>query len=154
MEIKRIDNEVINEYPKMNEFNNKDLKKYLPKKWTKLGISSFVFGLLMKATKSNAININEITIDGGFPISEGGVVRVDPAYQLLDTGAGIFKWLSIILLIASIILTTIKKHKNKKEKTTKLTNKKIKVLYIITGISILISIILKIAYEIYLDLII
>ena len=129
MEIKKIDNKVINEYPKMNQFNKNDLKRYVPTKWTKMGISSFVFGILMKATKSNAISINEITIDGGVPLD--GVARVDPIYQLLDTGAGIFKGLSIILLIASIILATIKKHKNKKEKTTKLTNKKINILYII-----------------------
>lgn len=149
MEIKKIDNEVINEYPKMNQFNKNDLKRYVPAKWTKMGISSFIFGILMKATKINAININEITIDGGAPMVTAGVLPIDPVYQSLNLGSEILKGLSTILLIISIILTIIKKHKNRKEKPTKLTNKKIKILYIITGISILISIILKIMYEIY-----
>ena len=145
MEIKKIDNEVINEYPKMNEFNKKDLKKYLPTKWAKIGISSFVFGILMKATKTNAtININELELGG-----TAQILTPDPTYLLLNTGTEISKVLSIFLLILSVIFISIKKYKNKKEKNTKLTNKRMKILYIITGISILISIILKIAYEIY-----
>ena len=145
MEIKKMDNEVINEYPKMNEFNKKDLKKYVPTKWAKIGISSFVFGILMKATKTNALSAfsNEMTVDGGYRVKQ------PIEYFLEDIGPVVFKVLSIILLITSILLTAIKKYKNKKEKTTKLTNKKMKILYIITVISILISIILNFVYEIY-----
>ena len=138
MEIRNVNNEIINEYPKMTEFNKKDLKKYIPQKWAKIGVSSFVFEILMRATKSKAINANKLSIDGGLQVQ--GVLQFDPMYELLNNVAGIFKGVSIILLIISIILTTIKKHKNRNEKTTELTNKKMKIFYIITGIFILITI--------------
>jgi len=58
MEIRKIDNEIINDYPKMNEFNKQDLKKHIPKKWIKFGLSSVIFSMIMKATKTYANSLD------------------------------------------------------------------------------------------------
>ena len=143
MEIKRIDNEVINEYPKMNEFNKKDLKRYVPRKWTKLGVTTLIFSIIMKATKVKAISVGNVTFPEGIEL--GGVARrYNPVYLYLQTGSNIFKITSILLLAISAICSIVKKYKNKKGKNTKLTNKKMKILYIVTSISILICVVLTI----------
>ena len=145
MEIKRIDNEVINEYPKMNELNKKDLKKYVPKKWTKIGVTTLIFSIIMKATKVKATTprIGNVTFPDGIELG-GGVRRYNPVYLYLQTGSNIFKITSILLLAISAICSIVKKCKNKQEKDTKLTNKRMKILYIVTSISILICVVLTI----------
>lgn len=129
MEIRKINNKIINGYPKINEFNKKDFKKHVQRKWAKTVISSFVFWILMKSTKSKA----SVMLSGDFIFYR----EVNPKYELLNKGSGIFKVLSIVLLILSLILATIKKYKNKEGLNTKLTNRKMIILYIVTAISII-----------------
>lgn len=153
MEIKKVDNEIINEYPKMKDFNKKDLKKYVPLKWSKIGLSSFVFGILMRTTKLKAsehiFSIDNEWLDGvGRVEIEGGIIReINPIYEISEKGTFIFSILTILLVVISIILTFVKKIKDKKGLNTKLTNKKLKILYIITGVSIVICMFLIILYN-------
>lgn len=137
MEIKKIDNEIINKYPKMNEFNKKGLKKYVPSKWAKINLLSLIFATLIKGSSANALSNIEFPND----LQLAGVVAINnPVYETSKKGTPIFIVLSICFLLLSIILTAIKKHKTKKELTTKITSKKLKILYIITVISIIMSI--------------
>ncbi len=50
MELRSIKEEVKKEYPKMGEVKSKKLKKCIPSKWSKIGITSFVLGLILKNT--------------------------------------------------------------------------------------------------------
>lgn len=47
MEIRKVTKVVENNYPTLEKVNEKDLKKSIPKRWTKLGISMVVFNLLI-----------------------------------------------------------------------------------------------------------
>ena len=142
MKIKNINNEVINEYPKINGFDKKKLKKYIPSKWSKLGLTTLIFNIIMKVPKVNArIDVNRI--DGGFPHEEIVEIEKNPIYGVLDKGNVIFKTVSFLLLILSILFTIIKLYKNKKGQSTKLTNTKMKILYIITAIIVILSIIIS-----------
>ena len=49
MELRSIKEE-IKKYPKMGQVKNKELKKCITGKWSKIGITSFVLGLILENT--------------------------------------------------------------------------------------------------------
>lgn len=50
MELRSVKEEVKKEYPKMGQVKSKKLKKCIPSKWSKIGITSFALGLILKNT--------------------------------------------------------------------------------------------------------
>lgn len=105
MELKSIKEETKKEYPKMGQVKSKKLKKCIPSKWFKIGITSFVLGLMLKntayATESTQINGN---IESSSSDIVGGMVgpspTVEPATHLISD---IICCVAIILSIASAI---------------------------------------------------
>ena len=47
MELRSVKEEVKKEYPKIEQVKSKKLKKCIPSKWTKMGITSFVVGVIL-----------------------------------------------------------------------------------------------------------
>ena len=67
MEIRNVENEVKNNYPKKEDISNKTLKKSIPQKWKILGISTLAVMLI-----------------GGFGIK----VMLDRAYEMVQITSG------------------------------------------------------------------
>lgn len=90
MELRSVKEEVKKEYPKIEQVKSKKLKKCIPSKWTKMGITSFVVGLILKntayATESTQIDGN---IKGSSPDIVGGMttyqteITRSPAKELI-----------------------------------------------------------------------
>ena len=140
MELKRVNNEIINEYPKINEVNEKNKIR----KWKKFSLTAVLMSLIIKTT--NIYGISNLEIMGDFvvePPLEEGVIQVNPLWSFLKTGSKVLKITSLFLIFISIILTVIKK----KNKESKLTKKKLMFVYILTGISVIVCIGLIIAYK-------
>ena len=90
MELRSVKEEVKKEYPKIGQVKSKKLKKCIPSKWTKMGITSFVVGLILKntayATESTQIdgNIKSSSTDiaGGMTTYQTEITR-SPAKELI-----------------------------------------------------------------------
>lgn len=101
----------------------------------------------LKNIKNDVINEYPIGVANDEILNEwwmqpGGVAQPGPYYQTTQNFTIIFQITSVILLITSIILTFIKKFKP----NSKLTSKKIKILYILTIISIILLILSTILF--------
>ncbi len=102
MELKSIKEETRKEYPKMGQVESKKLKKCIPSKWSKIGITSFALGLILKntayATEYTAVDSDsKADIVGGMTSSSP---TVEPATHLISD---IICCVAIILSIASAI---------------------------------------------------
>ena len=90
MELKSIKEEAKKEYPKMGQVKSKKLKKCIPSKWFKIGITSFVLGLMLKNT-AQAIEIQQ-----DLDVIEGGMTTVNPVRSISNE---LFVVLSIVSAI-------------------------------------------------------
>lgn len=115
MEIKNVENYEKNNYPKLNELNKSKIKKSIPNRWAKIGISSFVFSFIMKTFSFAEINPSDITSEGvsttsGITESTEDIV---PSF-LQDSLPLIIRILSIIIFIVTGINLLSYKIKAKK----------------------------------------
>lgn len=138
MEIKNIEKSIEANYPKQNEISNKKLKTYIPKKWTKLGITSFVFGLLLK-NKSfafSAMNIDDIT-----PPTMGATAPPSPIpyYDYLKMICGPLSIIFGIVVLINLILVIHFKLKAKKENKKMKLPKALKIFLIISIIILIVN---------------
>lgn len=136
MEIKNIENHIEANYPKQNEISNKKLKTSIPKKWTKFGVTSFIFGLLLR-DKSFAASVDYMP-----PTS--GMTAPPVPLQYYDYMQMICTPLSIIFGIAVLInLILIIRFKLKAKKENKKINlpKALKIPLIILIILLILSLI-------------
>lgn len=90
MELKSIKEEAKKEYPKMGQVKSKKLEKCIPSKWFKIGITSFVLGLMLKNT-AQAIEIQQ-----DLDVIEGGMTTVNPVRSISNE---LFVVLSIVSAI-------------------------------------------------------
>lgn len=106
MELRSIKEEVKKEYPKMGEVKSKKLKKCIPSKWSKIGITSFVLGLILKNT---AYATESIQIDGNIKSSStdiaGGMtyqseITRSPATELINNISTVA---IVVMSVASLI---------------------------------------------------
>lgn len=67
MELRSIKENEKKEYPKLKEVKSKKLKKCIPSKWSKIGITSFMLGLILK---SNVYANTEIDLEGATTVHE------------------------------------------------------------------------------------
>ena len=131
MEIKGIEKEKI-EYPTIDEMSDKKLKASIPKKWSKLGITSVLFDILM-TNKVFATTIEELE---ELIIQEAGVQQtIEPAI-LISRG---IRSISVIAFVISTIMIVNTKIKSKKQKESIKISKKIKIVCITSVILFFIS---------------
>lgn len=135
MEIKCVKKEKV-EYPKINEISNTRVKYAIPDKWLKLGITSFLFNILMQekvfATNRIGISPDDIVI-GGY------VAYVNPIYSYVRNGCNIVSLISVLAFLISSIMIIVKKSKAKKQGENAKVSKKIKIVFIISIILLILS---------------
>ena len=151
MEIKGIEKEKV-EYPTIDEISDKKLKASIPKKWTKLGITSVLFDILMKnkVFARTAEEMHEL-IQILEPRSSGGVVvPEEPAISISREIFLIIRSISIIAFVISTIMIVNTKIKSKKQKESIKISKKIKIVCITSVILFFISWIAIIIINFYL----
>lgn len=137
MEIKSIEKHIEVNYPKQNEISNKKLKKSIPKKWSKLGITSFVFSLLLKE-QAYAVSTNNVEIMGFLPTNSPAPVPQLHYMQIICTPLSIIFGIAVLINLILIIRFKLKaKKENKKIKLPK----KLKISLIISIIVLIMSLI-------------
>ena len=104
MELRSVKEEVKKEYPKIEQVKSKKLKKCIPSKWTKMGITSFVVGLILKntATESTQIdgNIKSSSTDIAGGMTYQNEITRSPATELINNiSAVVIVVMSVVSLI-------------------------------------------------------
>lgn len=136
MEIKCVKKEKV-EYPKINEISNTRVKCAIPDKWLKLGITSFLFNVLMQE-KVFATNLIEISLDD-IALAGGVSYYYNPIYSYARGGCNIVSLISVLAIIISSIMIIVKKSKAKKQGGNAKVSKKIKIVFIISIILLILS---------------
>lgn len=141
MEIKCVKNECEKKYPKINEFSNKKLKSYIPNNWTKIGITSLIFEIIIKnKVIATAINPAEIQVLGG----DVAVIEEIPTIaSKVNMGITIGTVVLFIISFLGLCLTKIKFNKDKSNQRLKKVNI---VFRILLFLSIVVFVIWKIIY--------
>ena len=136
MEIRNVVNEVKNEYPKLEKLSKKRLSNSLPNKWLKIGLSSLGIAIIFK-NNVFALDINTIDIAGWFPAPIPAPIRIcDVACPIVQiASAAVF-----IITGLSILFTKIKAKKRSESKKVK---NWIKILFVISIIVFILSIMTK-----------
>ena len=139
MEIRNVVNEVKNEYPKMEQVSKKHLSNSIPRKWLKVGLSSLGITIMFKNNvfAVSPMNINTIDIAGGFPAPIPAPIRI------CNVACPIVQIVSAVLFIVTGLSILLTKIKAKKQDEPKKVKKWIKVLFIISIIVFIISVLAK-----------
>lgn len=140
MEIRSIKNEKEVSYPKSNEISDKTLKRNIPKKWRRIGLTSLVLIFVMKSC-TFAKN-DSIVLTAGFAPSTtptAGVVQTkNPILLVASAGIGIIAVITFLISLIAIIKTKIKAKKENEKVKVKIIYK---IMFIISIILIIASII-------------
>lgn len=139
MEIKNVVNNVENEYPKMDQISKKDLSNNVPKKWLKIGLSSLGIALLTnnKAFALSNSNLTSLDVAGGAPVD---IITIT---SLPVRICNIFQMVSAVVFIITGVSMLLTKIKSKKQYEPKKAKKWIKILFIISIITFILSILTK-----------
>lgn len=139
MEIKNVVNNVENEYPKMDQISKKDLSNNVPKKWLKIGLSSLGIALLTnnKAFALSHSNLKSLDVAGGAPVD---IITIT---SLPVRICNIFQMVSAVVFIITGVSMLLTKIKAKKQSEPKKAKKWIKILFIISIITFILSILTK-----------
>lgn len=135
MEIRSVKKRKVS-YPKMREVSVEKVKKAIPNTWVKLGITGLVFNVLMGNKVwgiSNGVNISNKFVSGMLPHHR-------PIFGLIGLGCLMFSFVSLLTAISTIITILYKKIKSKKDNTIKVS-KKIKKIFIVSSIFVVLGII-------------
>lgn len=129
MEIRNIEENVKINYPTSDELSTKNLEQSIPKKWCKLGINSFVFGLL-STKKVFAISPSEInpSLSGGAPMPAPTI------FTYIAEASFVVLVVTAITFLISVLLFIKNKIKAKKENKKIKISKKLELSIIISGI--------------------
>lgn len=139
MEIRNVVNEVKNEYPKMEQISKKHLSNSIPSKWLKVGLSSLGIAMIMK-NKVFAFSPNDISsidIAGGFP------TPIPTPIKICNVACPIIQIVSAIVFIITGLSILITKIKAKKQPEPKKVKKWVKILFIISIIVFILSILTR-----------
>ena len=138
MEIRNVVNEVKNEYPKMDQVSKKHLVNSIPSKWLKFGLSSLGIIIVMKnkVFALSPMDINTIDID----IAGGLSAPVPAPIQVFDIACPIVQIVSMVVFIMTGLSILINKIKSKKQPEPKKVKKWVKILFIISIIVFVLSI--------------
>lgn len=136
MEIKSVKEEKI-EYPKINEISNKKLKTCIPNKCMKLGVTSFLFDVLMRS-KAFAISQYEV-LPGEMVVAGGEISYYNPIYMYVSAGCNIASIISVLMFLISVIRIIYIKLKAKKQDNKTKVSKIGKIICIISIIVFILS---------------
>ena len=140
MEIKNVENELINRYPKMNQVSKKHLLNSIPRKWLKVGLSSLGLALIFK-NNVFAISPMDIAIAGVSPVTIPAPIPAP--IRICNVACPIVQIVSAVLFIVTGLSILITRIKAKKQDEPKKVKKWIKVLFIISLIVFIISVLTK-----------
>lgn len=132
MEIKCVQREK-NEYPKINEISNIKIKQDIPNKWKKLGITSFIFGVLTKQ-RVLAVTPSDIPSD---TVIAGGMSYYNPIHDYVKCGCNIVSLISTLTFVISVIMVLYKNLKKQEPKIK--VSSKIKIVFILSIILLVLS---------------
>lgn len=150
MELKSIENKVKNEYPKISQIGEEKLKSSIPSKWVKVGLSSFIIGML--ATNPAFALDTLVEVDG--TVIEGGMTTPGEYSNLGEIGGNCLISIAIIGIIACVISIICTKIKLKNTDYENQENKKItikgsiKIISLVSIVLLLIGIVMKILFSI------
>lgn len=156
MELKNI-TELETQYPTDKQIDKKELKKNIPTKWTKLGLTAFMFELMISnrafAEKTSFADFDKMEIVGGAgPIEVGiistGVQGIVP--QSISYLSMFFHGLSVVMAIITIIQSVkfkINKKKNLDEEQLNKSKRSAIKFAKITAILILIYLFFEVIVE-------
>ena len=136
MEIRNVVNEVKNEYPKLEKLSKKRLSNSLPNKWLKIGLSSLGIAIIFK-NNVFALDINTIDIAGEFPAPIPAPIRI------CNVTCPIVQIVSVVIFIVTGLSILLTKIKAKKQSEPKKVKKWIKILFIISIIVFIISVLTR-----------
>lgn len=136
MEIRNIVNKVKNEYPKMEQISKKHLSNSIPRKWLRVGLSSLGISMIFK-NNVFAVSPMDIHIAGGFPVTIPAPIRI------CNVACPIVQIVSAVLFIVTGLSILITRIKAKKQDEPKKVKKWIKVLFIISIVVFILSILTK-----------
>lgn len=142
MEIRNIVDEVKNDYPKMEQINKKHLSNSIPNKWLKIGLSSLGIAMI---TKNNALattispDIIDMPLAGDMP----AYIATPLPVQIFNVACPIVQIASAIVFIITGLSILITKIKTKKQNEHKIVKRWVNILFIISIIVFILSILTK-----------
>ena len=142
MEIRNIVDEVKNDYPKMEQINKKHLSNSIPNKWLKIGLSSLGIAMI---TKNNALattispDIIDMPLAGDMP----AYIATPLPVQIFNVACPIVQIASAIVFIITGLSILITKIKTKKQNEPKKVKRWVNILFIISIIVFILSILTK-----------
>ena len=138
MEIRNVVNKIENEYPKMEQISKKNLSNSIPSKWLKIGLSSLGIAILTnnKAFAVSNFNLTTIDIAGGAPAP----ITTPLPVQICIVACPMVQIVSAVMFIITGLSILLTKIKAKKQGEPKKVKKWIKILFIISIIVFIISI--------------
>ena len=137
MEIRSIKEDVENNYPTMEEIDNNKIKKNIPNKWKKIGVTA---SLVM--INSNILSTLSMAYPPGTSGLAGDIVETPTQSYAINIPAIIqiiFALVPIIFFMISVCNILYTKLKNKKLKENKKVKKSIKILLIVSIILFLLE---------------
>ena len=140
MEIKSVENEIKNEYPKLKQVGNKHLSNSIPRKWIKVGLSSLIISIIAKKHAFAMVEISDmdIQISGDYP------VHITTPVDICNEVCPIVRIVSAAVFLITSIIILINKEKSEKQSKPIKVKKWIKVLFVISIIVFILSIITQI----------
>ena len=143
MEIRNVVNEVKNEYPKMEQVSKKHLSNSIPKKWLKVGLSSLGIAMIFKNNvfALSPVYINTLDIAGG--LTAPVPAPIPAPIRICNVACPIVQVVSAIIFIVTGLSIIITKIKAKKQAEPKKIKKWLKILFIISIIAFILSILTK-----------
>lgn len=144
MEIRSIVNEVKNEYPKLEQVSKKHLSNSIPNKWIKAGLSSLGIAIIMKNHVFAVSPMDFVDIAGGFPVSIPTPIRI-----ICDVACPIVQIVSVAVFIITGLSIFITKTKSKKQTEPIKVKKWVKVIFIISIILFVLSILTQLIISNY-----
>ena len=129
MEIKNIKSYNEASYPKMNELSDNKLKTSIPKRWAKLGITSFVFSMFFN---------NKIYALSAIQIS-GAMAPRSPTFAYGEMACLVISIVAAVTFLINLILIAKLKIKARKEQKEIKISKRLKISIIMSIVIVILS---------------
>lgn len=142
MEIKNVVNEVKNEYPKLKQLSKKHLSNSIPNKWLKIGLSSLGIAMIIR-NNVFAATISPTIVDMPLAGDMPAYIATPLPVQICNVACPIVQIASAVVFIITGLSILLTKIKAKKQDEPKKVKKWIKVLFIISIIVFIISVLAK-----------
>ena len=131
MEIKNIKSYYEASYPKMNELSDNKLKTSIPKRWAKLGITSFVFSMFLN-NKIYALSVTPIQISGA-------MAPRSPTFAYGEMACLVISIVAAVTFLINLILIAKLKIKARKEQKEIKISKRLKISIIMSIVIVILS---------------